>query len=964
MTGIVLLLALVTVPSILAANQGLPFISWYTPGDYRASSQNWAITQGDDGVVYFGNDGTVVAFDGARWQQISIVPGLAVRSLGLSTDGRILVGSQGEFGYLERQADGRMLYHSLMPELPDNAPEFTDVWQILVDGDNWYFSTAQALFHYSASGFRVHLHADSGGGGSFLFDGQVYTDITGTGLNRLTPEGYRPLASAKPELNLYAMLPMPDHRLLLGSHQQGLFVLDPAADDLQPIAPETSRLLSELHIYHGTILPDGRYAFATLRGGLVLVDLGQDRYEVLDRSRGLPDPRLRALYVDADGGLWIALDSGIARLEPQSIISQWDLRTGLDGPALSLERHQGRLYAGTTMGLFVLVEGRFTAVSGIDSEVWDLLAWRQPDGRERLLAATSYGIHDIDGDQARSVSANYLSMSLAVSRHNPWRLWVASYDRGLGYIDWQEDNDQEKGQTVFTDITAPGRRLEVDHDDQLWLETWLDGIFRIDPVSGELSWQYPSQDSTADRTGLTFLINRHHQLIASRQQIWQWHEDGSMIERDDLRPALAEPGTGSIRMVGQGPDQVWSISTDGLVNRIRIGQMDAPWETHPIDILLGRMPDHEFYAIYFDSDETVWISGSQALYQVDMNHRHQRGGQLRLNWRQIRAGTQLLPLPPLDEPEVLDPDTDFPLIFQVAATAFDWPEGTRYRFLLEPTRTDWSDWQVAAEREFNHLPPGQYKLTFQARDAYGQLDTTAPFEFTVPSPWYLNPAIWLAGAAGLIVMIPVLLWLGGRRQSNRNRQLERMVDDRTRELQQQKILLQKERDRLDYLSQHDELTGLPNRRQGNQRLLKAWEAIDPNRRPVSLALTDIDHFKRVNDQLGHDTGDKVLVQVANLLKSSLRPEDLVVRWGGEEFLLVFPETSLADAAAVCHRIHDQVCDHDWAVIAGDQSVSLSTGVTATSGNHSVTEVLARADKLLYRAKRQGRNRIEVERENW
>jgi two-component system, cell cycle response regulator len=239
-----------------------------------------------------------------------------------------------------------------------------------------------------------------------------------------------------------------------------------------------------------------------------------------------------------------------------------------------------------------------------------------------------------------------------------------------------------------------------------------------------------------------------------------------------------------------------------------------------------------------------------------------------------------------------------------------------------------------------------------------------PFEFTIPSPWYLNASAVLIGAAGLILMIPVLLWLGGRRHSRRNRQLERMVTDRTRELQQQKILLQKERDRLDYLSQHDDLTGLPNRRQGNQRLLSVWETIDPSQRPVSLALTDIDHFKRVNDQLGHDTGDRVLIEVANLLKSSLRPEDLVVRWGGEEFLLLFPNTSLADAAAVCHRIHDLVCDHDWAAITIDQPVTLSTGLTASSGGHSVTEVLARADELLYRAKQQGRNRVEVERENW
>ncbi|MEU4221828.1 GGDEF domain-containing protein [Actinoplanes sp. NPDC026623] len=156
----------------------------------------------------------------------------------------------------------------------------------------------------------------------------------------------------------------------------------------------------------------------------------------------------------------------------------------------------------------------------------------------------------------------------------------------------------------------------------------------------------------------------------------------------------------------------------------------------------------------------------------------------------------------------------------------------------------------------------------------------------------------------------------------------------------------------------DPLTGLRNRRYVDEEL-PALIAKDPG---VSLAVADIDHFKRINDELSHGTGDRVLVQVANLLETRLAaaaPHGFVARLGGEEFLLVLPGTPVAAATRTLDGIRRAVGDHRWDDIIGDRPVTISVGVATVSENSPPTQAatLSAADRNLYAAKRGGRNRV-------
>ncbi|NJC71649.1 diguanylate cyclase [Planosporangium thailandense] len=160
------------------------------------------------------------------------------------------------------------------------------------------------------------------------------------------------------------------------------------------------------------------------------------------------------------------------------------------------------------------------------------------------------------------------------------------------------------------------------------------------------------------------------------------------------------------------------------------------------------------------------------------------------------------------------------------------------------------------------------------------------------------------------------------------------------------------------LALRDPLTGLYNRRYVDDRLAALLDDAAADRAPLSVALVDLDHFKRINDTLSHAAGDLVLRRFAELLSDAAVDLGVAARLGGEEFLLILPQTGADEAVRRCERLRRQVVAHDWAPITGRVPVSVSIGVTtAGDGRGSPSALLAQADRNLYAAKRAGRNRV-------
>lgn len=183
-----------------------------------------------------------------------------------------------------------------------------------------------------------------------------------------------------------------------------------------------------------------------------------------------------------------------------------------------------------------------------------------------------------------------------------------------------------------------------------------------------------------------------------------------------------------------------------------------------------------------------------------------------------------------------------------------------------------------------------------------------------------------------------------------NNILEDKIVQRTMALESSNRALLKLNSRMENLANTDDLTLIPNRRHGHRILDRLNYVEDGN---FSIALMDIDFFKKVNDEHGHELGDQVLQQVSLTISQLIRPTDTICRWGGEEFLLIMPNTERDNALQTCERIRKSIASTPLPPL---DTITISIGITSKPQANSISHLLRNADKALYQAKEQGRNR--------
>jgi two-component system cell cycle response regulator len=221
--------------------------------------------------------------------------------------------------------------------------------------------------------------------------------------------------------------------------------------------------------------------------------------------------------------------------------------------------------------------------------------------------------------------------------------------------------------------------------------------------------------------------------------------------------------------------------------------------------------------------------------------------------------------------------------------------------------------------------------------------------------WQIISGIALIVLEGVLISALVVALRERRRTlatlNDERDHLEERVQRRTQQLQTANV-------RLEELATTDPLTGIANRRKMTEQIAAELERARRFGHPLSVLMVDIDFFKRINDTHGHDTGDGAIVALASLLAGSLRAIDTAARFGGEEFVVLMPETDDAVAAVAAERLRAAAAALRVPAEGGiDVTLTISIGLAAAIGDDTPSTLLIRADKALYRAKQEGRDRV-------
>ncbi|MEM9303025.1 MAG: diguanylate cyclase, partial [Pseudomonadota bacterium] len=762
------------------------------------------------------------------------------------------------------------------------------------------------------------------------------------------------------ETPIDAMLEV-DGTVIIGTRDRGLYRLTDG--QVEPFASEADGYLRRNNVYRGLVLPTGEMAFATLNGGLVVLDRGGGLLRIVDRRLGLRDDTVYALAADQRGGLWLGLSNGLARVEIPSPLSLIDSRLGFQGFPQSLVEHDGQLWVGHTRGLGILVPSADPAgavgwqdVSALDGQTGSLTVVD-----DRLLITSGrqseYGVWELRGSDVELVrpSADH-STVLLHSRQDNRRVWIG-LNIGLASIRLEDGVWRDEGRVPGIDVSA--RTLIEDAAGRVWMGTEGAGVFRIDTAGAGAPIVERFGTANGLVQGYSYLYGFGEDILVATPRGLLRHDAAADLFVPETRfGEVFADGTRKIQYVIEDErGGVWILSSDATGPVQLDHAVPRSDGSFAIEETALRRVEHLLVAdtestLFVDDEGVVWVSGSGGLIRFDESVAWRMDQPFAARLRSVTAaGAGSLfggeRSDPNDAPAELPHRPEF-VRFEFAAPVFENAGATRYQYRLDGLEDDWSAWTPESSRTYTGLPGGRYVFRVRARDVLGQLSAEDTFAFRVAPAWFQTAS----GIAALLTLFSGLVWAAASIQSRRlrgqTRRLEAVVAERTREL----LLVN---DQLAASAATDHLTGLPNRRGFTQRATEEVERVEEGSLLFTLMLADIDDFKSLNDRYGHDFGDIVLETVAATLRSAVRSRDLVARWGGEEFAFLLPETSVAEARDMAAAIRELVAALELSAGGDAVPVSLTFGIASYEPSLSIEQALKRADIALYHGKELGKD---------
>jgi diguanylate cyclase (GGDEF)-like protein len=976
-------------------DQSAPSFRVYT-SEHGLSDEIWSTVGFDrDGFVWAGSASALARFDGYRWRLWDVPQGRSlVRDMESSADGTLwaLFESEGLARY-----DGQRW--TLDPSAPGSTHRFAQVHAGSGERALWLTNDLGGYMRWRDGQWERPLAHVPNPSGSLLRIEQT-EHLYGRPLQWMgTTDGglwMRELADPQAHWQRFdhpviRQMYLTDLRRIEVNGVEELWVISynggvaRLRDEQIRIWRSASGELPTEAMYSAldTVDADGASSiWIASRAGLIRIR--GDVVTTYDRRHGLPSDAVRGIKLDRspDGVdlLWLATEGGIARLALTQ--SQW-LTVSLLGAnnngtfGMLLEPDGGggeRLWVGSsTEGLGLLQDGRWRyfgthdgtlpvdsvraiwRLSGPDGQPWRLLSlsgsaqlfrieedlsltdlnppWLEgpeqtatdalvrmgPDGHEFWFANLRSGIHRWQGSQWRQYSAeggseSWTVLKLAEQLDAQGRSWLwAATDQGLARYDgerWQVlppqpglPSDLYRWVSVRGDVGSA----------VLWAGTQRNGVVRLD-VTDPLAPKAVNEPALPPMPDPTV----YSVLFDSKQRAYVCTNNGVQQLTPDAR--------GGYRA------RVFS-RRDGMVH-----------------------DECNTNSQHIDGSDRYWVGtlGGLSVYDPNLQPPTTRIRPKSLHWTELRvAGVQRAPT-----------EADVP-----AGVGLVLPAGSRelrigytllaglredesvYRSQLVGYDPDFSDWTAERERSYTGLPPGAYRFVLEARDYSGTASSPLELSFEVAPHWWQRN--WVQGALALLVLAlaAAAVMLYNRNLRLRQRQLEVQVAERT-------VELHGANQRLTELSYQDPLTGVANRRRLMEAIAAAIERASGRGLPIGLIVIDVDHFKDYNDRHGHLAGDVALRAVAQALASATRGQDLIARFGGEEFACLMVDADLATVARVAERMRALVEALPPRTLGNDsQTITLSAGICARvpSSGTEASELLDEADAALYRAKHEGRN---------
>lgn len=783
-------------PDNLSDEEGLSFITNYTRRDYAESSQNWAAVQDRRGMMYFANTNGVLEYDGNSWRIIHVSNLSAARSLAIDSNGRIYVGAQNEFGYLEPDSSGKLRYISLLHKFKEKERNFSDILRINITSGRIYLQSPRYLFCMKDDTVLT-WYSNTGYYRAQIIDDALYAQESERGIVMLKNDTLRllPGTASLAKDRVYAFSRYnPDGIILFTRTGSYLYNGKTLKKHLFP----ADRYLSAEQIYSAAYTPDGHYAFATTRGGIVFTDMDGNILNIINQTSGLNDDNVRSLYFDRERNMWACMNNGIAKISYRFPVSFYNEIMGLKGSVQNITRHRNTLYAATSQGVFFLnpknpsegrLQPRFERIRGIESQAWCLLSTGGT-----LLAGTNDGIFRIEDNRCQLLQKGIAFILYQSKFHS---CIFAGFQNGLGVFEFNN------GSMRFRKIDGIGeeiRSITEDEKGTVWIGTRLQYTLRADFRNGisQSPTIYRYNESHGLTSARVFTTNiRGTVLFTTPRATFRYDPDSKRFFPDFTYTYPSDTTFFSAYSIKESPrGEIWmlthenkNISGVGFYSDNNHG--NRIWHYKPF----LRLPAEPYYCLHCDTSGAVWAGGPGGIMRYV--HREEKDFDL-----PFYAFIRKVSLPPdsvlfhgtLSPDGYIQPVLDYQnntIRFHFAAASYDENRLTDYQFWLEGFEKSWSEWQSDPKKEYTNLHEGYYIFHVRARNVYKKLSDAVSYEFTILAPWYRTWWAYIIYSVCVFLMITGIVHWRSIHLRREKSQLERIIGERTAELKIKKDQLEK-----------------------------------------------------------------------------------------------------------------------------------------------------------------------------
>ena len=761
---------------------GLPEIVNYTKQAYNAGTQNWDIRQGQNGVLYFGNNEGLLTFDGTFWNLYPLPNRTIIRAVELGKDQKIYTGGQNEFGFFAPDKNGFLIYHSLIDLIPKADRSFDDVWNICFYGNDIFFRTNKRIFQLSNNKITVYPTRSEW---RFLTvcNGMLISEDLENGALLYENGSWNPFlrnsALASSSL-ITSIVPLDRERSLIATLKEGLFIYDQ-----KMVLPLRSADLEELRkktIYKAIVVDNNRIALATSFDGCHIIDEKGNLIQSLTHIEGLQNNNIRSIFSDKDKNLWLGLDNGVDFVAFNNAIKHIYPETQNIGSGYSSIVFQNQLYLGTSNGLYKVnldkgadlsfIKSKLELINNTEGEVRNLSVVN-----DQLLMGHHTGAFVIRNSQALSLDGHsgfwtFLPMSNVL----PSTLMVAGTYLGLNFFDFSNGNFYNNRINAQFESA---RFVVVENEQTVWVAHPYKGIYRIvlNPDKSTSIKLY-NQDKGLLSANNNYIFKIKNRIVAATEKgLYEYNDQKDVFEPSSyFKNVLDEK---NIRYLREDPSgNIW------FVRQKELGVVD--FSTNKPRIIyfpeLNNKLVSGFENVYPFDEHNIIIGGEKGFYHVDFSKYKQNKTVLETQVRLVKSigkVDSLLYGGFLPQSGIQMPYSMNSLHFEYSATLFGQQSNIEYSYLLKGFDKAWSSWSSRPEKEYTNLPAGQYVFQVKARNNLGNESVAATYSFTILPPWYQTVWAYLVYALMLVGFIYYL----NLRHSKKLLQQKEEYEEQQRQLQ-------------------------------------------------------------------------------------------------------------------------------------------------------------------------------------